>query len=257
MEAPMSNETTRPRDERADPLQAIGSELATRPYARRGVSTLDEPVRVVLADDHAVLRAGLKAVLAAAPDVIVVGEASGGVEAVALAERLAPQVVVMDLDMPGGDGETATRAICALPTPPKVLILSLHTEEERLLPLLDAGASGYLAKDAADRELVEAIRVVASGEVYVRPRVARMLAASLRHRSVPDRRRQAFEALSDRERTVVRLVAEGYNGPEIGEQLGISPKTVDTYKQRIEEKLGLAHRTEYVRLALELDLLRK
>lgn len=238
-------------------LRAIGAELAARPYARRGVTSREEPIRVALVDDHAVVRAGIRALLASTTDVIVVGDGSSGVEAVALAERLAPEVVVMDLDMPGGDGAEATRALCALAHPPKVLILSMHTEEERLVPLLELGASGYLAKDAADRELVEAIRVVAAGDVYVRPHVARMLAASVRRRNEPDRGRRAFDALSDREQTVVRLIAEGYNGPEIGHQLGISAKTVDTYKQRIEEKLGITHRTEYVRLALALGLIGK
>jgi len=139
----------------------------------------------------------------------------------------------------------------------KVLILSMHAEEDRLIPLLEDGATGYLSKDAAGRDLVAAIRVVASGDVYVRPHVARRLAASTRRRGAPDVRRQAFESLSDREQSVVRLMAEGYSGVEIGQQLGISPKTIDTYKQRIEHKLGITHRTEYVRLALWLDLIRK
>lgn len=241
----------------AEPLQAVGAQLAARPYARRGVSTRDAPIRVLLVDDHEVLRAGVRALLATTPDVQVIADAASGVEAVHVAERLLPEVVVMDLDMPGGDGAEATRALCALSHPPRVLILSMHTEEERLIPLLELGASGYLAKDVAERELVEAIRVVASGDTYVRPHVARLLATTVRRRAQPDARREAFATLSDREQTVVRLIAEGYNGPEIGQQLGISPKTVDTYKQRIEEKLGIAHRTEYVRLALALDLISK
>jgi DNA-binding NarL/FixJ family response regulator len=240
-----------------DPLQAVGAALAARPYARRGVSPREEPVRVLLVDDHAVLRVGLRALLATTPDVTVVGDGSNGVEAVELAKRLAPDVVVLDLDMPGGDGATATRALCALERPPKVLILSMHAEEEQLIPLLEGGATGYLSKEAAGRELVAAIRVVASGDIYVRPHVARLLAGSLHRRAAPDGRRRAFESLSAREQSVVRLMAEGYSGVEIGQQLGISPKTVDTYKQRIEEKLGITHRTEYVRLALALDLIRK
>ena len=240
-----------------DELQAIGAELATRPYARRGVTSRDEPIRVILVDDHAVLRAGVRALLGATPDIVVVGEASSGPDAVRTVERLTPEVVVMDLDMPAGGGTEATRAICRLANPPKVLILSMHTEDERLIPLLEMGASGYLAKDVAERELVEAIRVVAAGDTYVRPHVARMLAASLRPRGAPDARQQAFATLSEREQTVMRLIAEGFNGPEIGHQLGISAKTVDTYKQRIEEKLGITHRTEYVRFALALDLISK
>ncbi|AHG92573.1 response regulator receiver (plasmid) [Gemmatirosa kalamazoonensis] len=238
-------------------LEALGLTLAARPYVRRGVAMRDEPIRVVIVDDHAVVRAGIRALLAGVPDVVVVGEGADGRDAVALVERLGPEVVIMDLEMPGVDGTTATRALHALPVPPKVLVLTMHTEEERLLPLLDAGASGYLAKDAAERDLVDAIRVVASGDVYVRPRVARMLAESVRHGPAPDARRAAFDSLSAREQTVLRLVAEGYNGPEIGQQLGISAKTVDTYKQRVEEKVGLAHRTDYVRFALDIDLIRK
>ena len=252
--------TVRAAADRADAtgeLRAVGAALAARPYARRGVSSREEPVRVVLIDDHEVLRVGLRALLAATPDIVVVGDGANGREAVALAERLAPDVVVLDLDMPGGDGATATRELCALARPPKVLILSVHAEEERLIALLEDGATGYLAKDVAGRDLVSAIRVVASGDVYVRPHVARLLAGSMRRRGAPDARRRAFEALSEREQLVVRLTAEGYSGVEIGRQLGISRKTVDTYKQRIEKKLGITHRTEYVRLALSLELIRK
>ncbi|AHG93213.1 response regulator receiver (plasmid) [Gemmatirosa kalamazoonensis] len=241
----------------ADSLQAVAAALAARPYARRGVSLREAPVRVVLVDDHAVLRVGLRALLEKTPDVTVVGDGSNGVEAVALAEQLAPDVVVLDLDMPGGDGATATRALCALEHPPKVLILSMHAEEDQLIPLLKDGATGYLSKEAAGRELVAAIRVVASGDTYVRPHVARLLAGSVRQSAAPDARRLAFQSLSEREQRVVTLMAEGYSGVEIGQQLDISPKTVDTYKQRIEKKLGITHRTEYVRLALSLDLIRK
>ena len=244
------------RDE--DPLATLGASLACRPYVRRGVPVPDRVIRVVLADDHTLFRAGLRALLRRADDLEIVGEASDGAEAVALSERLAPDVVVMDLDMPGVDGEAATRALAERRSTARVLVLTMHAEEERLLPLLEAGASGYVTKEAAEREIVDAIRVVASGDVYVRPRVARMLAAHQRAEPhTPEaRQRAAFEALSDRERVVLRLTAEGYGGAEIGRQLGISNKTVETYKQRVEEKLGLRHRTEYVRFALAIGLLR-
>jgi two-component system, NarL family, response regulator NreC len=245
------------------PLAELAAQIAAAPYARRGVAVSDETIRVLLVDDHRLVRAGLRALLRTAPDVSVVGEAESGPEAVAEAARLRPHVVVMDLDMPGGDGATATRELTAGAREPSarepsahVLVLTQHAEEEQLVALLDAGAGGYLAKDAAERELVDAIRVVARGEVYVRPRVARMLASSVRHREEPvGGSWRRFEALSDREQTVFKRVAEGYNGREIGRQLGISAKTVDTYRQRIEEKLGIAHRTDYVRFALELGLL--
>jgi len=212
-------------------------------------------IRVLLADDHAVVRAGLKAVLGAAPDIDIVGEAKDGREAVALAERLNPDVVVMDLSMGGLDGTEATKEIVAKNLPARVLILTMHAEEDYLVPLLEAGAAGYLVKSAADRELVDAVRAVARGDLYVRPSAARILAKGLTRKDPVQAERDRYEMLTDRERNVLRLVAEGYSAPEIGARLFISPKTVDTYKQRINEKLGVAHRADYVKLALKLGLI--
>jgi DNA-binding NarL/FixJ family response regulator len=215
----------------------------------------DDIIRVVLADDHAVVRAGLKAVLGAARDIEVIGEAKNGLEAVTLAERFKPDVVVMDLSMPELDGASATREIIKKGLAARVLILTMHTEDDYLVPLMEAGAAGYLVKSAADRELVDAVRAVAHGDVYVRPAAARVLAKNLTRQDPAKTERDRFEKLTQRERDVLRLVAQGYSAPEIGERLFISPKTVDTYKQRIQEKLGLAHRSDYVQLALKLGLL--
>ena len=212
-------------------------------------------IRVILADDHAVVRAGLKAVLGAARDIEIVGEARDGREAVELAERLKPDVVVMDLSMGEADGTSATKDIVARGLSTRVLVLTMHAEEEYLVPLLEAGAAGYLVKSAADRELVDAVRTVARGELYVRPAAARILARGLTRKDPVQAERERFEKLTARERDVLRLVAEGYSAPEIGEKLFISPKTVDTYKQRVNEKLGLAHRADYVKLALKLGLI--
>ena len=212
-------------------------------------------IRVVLADDHAVVRAGLKAVLSAARDITVVGEASNGREAIAVVERLKPDVVVMDLSMGEMDGMAATKELAAKETSPRVLVLTMHAEEEYLVPLLEAGAAGYLVKSAADRELVDAVRAVARGDLYVRPAAARVLARGLQRKDPYAEERARFEKLTERERDVLRLTAEGYTAPEMGEKLNISPKTVDTYKQRINEKLGLTHRADYVKLALKLGLL--
>ena len=213
-------------------------------------------IRVVLADDHMVVRAGLKAVLSGARDIDVVGEASNGKEAIALADRLHPHVVVMDLSMAEMDGLAATRELVTRTDPPKVLVLTMHGEEEYLVQVLEAGASGYLVKNAADRELVDAIRAVARGDMYVQPSAGRILARGLKkdEKTLDDRAR--FEKLTERERDVLQLVAHGYTAPEIGEKLFISPKTVDTYKQRIGEKLGLTHRSDYVQFALKLGLLK-
>ncbi len=212
-------------------------------------------IRVVLADDHAVVRAGLRAVLGAAADITVVGEAKNGREAVEMAERLTPHVVVMDLTMPEMDGHQATREIVAKQLATRVLVLTMHTEADYLMPTLEAGAAGYLVKSAADRELIDAVRTIARGELYVSPSAGRVLARGIRKKDEHAELRARFDKLTDREQAVLRLVAAGYTAPEIGEQLFISPKTVDTYKQRVNEKLGLQHRNDYVTLALKLGLL--
>ena len=213
-------------------------------------------IRVVLVDDHTIVRTGLKAVLGADADIEVVGEASGGHEAVALLNRIVADVVVMDLSMTDGDGISATRTITSRGEQgARVLVLTMHSEEAYLEAVLDAGASGYLVKSSADLELVDAVRAVARGEVWVQPSAARVLAQGARRREARASDRSRFERLTDRERSVMQLIAEGYTAPEIGEQLSISPKTVDTYKQRINDKLGLTHRADYVKLALKLGLL--
>lgn len=215
----------------------------------------DDLIRVILADDHAVVRAGLKAVLGTAKDMLVVGEASSGPEAVAMAERLKPTVVVMDLSIGEIDGGEATKMIIEKDIPTRVLILTMHPEEDYLVPMLEAGAAGFLPKTAADRELVEAVRTVARGDIFVRAEAARILAKGYQRKDPMHEDRARFEKLTERERDVLRLTAEGYSAPEIGQRLFISPKTVDTYKQRIQDKLGLSHRHEYVQLALRLGLL--
>jgi DNA-binding NarL/FixJ family response regulator len=212
-------------------------------------------IRVVLVDDHTVVRVGLKAVLSGASDIEVVGEASSGDEALTLAKRLAPDVVVMDVTMSGSDGVAATRAISDEGLASRVLVLTMHTEEEYLIEVLKAGGAGYILKSAADRDLVEAIRTVARGEMFVQASAALVLARGLTRKDPNADERARFEKLTEREQSVLKLVAQGYTAPEIGERLYLSPKTVDTYKQRINEKLGIEHRADYVKLALKLGLL--
>jgi DNA-binding NarL/FixJ family response regulator len=213
------------------------------------------PVRVVLADDHAVVVAGLRAILGAAPEIEIVGEARNGEEAVALVRTLDPDVLIMDLSMPVVDGAAATKIIADAGLRTRILILTMHEEEEYLVPLLTAGAVGYLVKSAADRELIDAVRAVARGEMYIRPSGAQLLARGLTRKDPLAADRERYESLTDRERDVLRFVAQGYTAPEIGEKLNISPKTVDTYKQRIGDKLEMTHRSDYVKLALRLGLL--
>jgi two-component system response regulator NreC len=210
-------------------------------------------IRVLLSDDHAVLRAGLRALLSAEPDMDVVGEAGDGEETVRQAEALRPDVIVMDIAMPGGGGLQATRTIRGRGLPCKVLILTMHAEDQYLLPVIEAGGSGYVLKTGADSDLIEAIRVVHRDEVFLYPSAAKLLLGKYLERT------EAGDATSDgltpRERDVLRLTAEGYTGQEIGERLVLSPKTVDTYRQRVMEKLNLHHRSELVKYALRKGLL--
>jgi DNA-binding NarL/FixJ family response regulator len=216
-------------------------------------------IRVLLVDDHMLVRAGLRAVLNFMPDMEIVGEAASGEEAIALVARCHPDVVIMDLDMPGDGGLAATRALTAVESHPSILVLTMHPEAEGVIDALRAGAVGYLTKNLAQDELATAIRVAAAGEIYVRPHVGRLLAATLRRSTTPvvaDPARLKYEGLSAREQAVLLLVAEGNTGPEIGRSLGIAAKTVDTYRHRIQEKIGLAHRRDYIRFALNLGILK-
>lgn len=216
---------------------------------------MSDRVRILLADDHALFRAGLRALLESEPRWEVVGEAADGNEAVARARELRPDIVIMDLSMPGANGLEATRAIRALGLECRVLVLTVHAEEEYLVPVVEAGASGYLTKTSADTDLLEALKVVARGEVYLPARATTLLLR--RYRETQDDPQQAgFRELSDREREVLVLTAEGFSSREIGERLYISPKTVETYRSRIMVKLGLNHRSELVRFALRTGLLK-
>ena len=211
-------------------------------------------IRVMLADDHAVLRAGLRALLNAEPDLVVVGEAANGAEAVERATQLRPDVIVMDIQMPKMSGLDATRALRAQGIQSKVLILTMHAESQYLLPLLEAGGAGYVLKSGADTELIEAIRTVHRGEVFLYPAATKLLVDGYLDRSARDE--DPYDGLTEREREVLKLVAEGYSGTEIAERLVISPKTVDTYRERIMQKLGMRHRYELVRYALRKGMLK-
>ena len=211
-------------------------------------------IRVLLADDHAVLRAGLKALLVLEPDIEVVGEVGTGEEAVERTRALRPDVVVMDLGMPGMGGLEATREITAMEPRARVLVLSSHTEEEFLLPVLEAGGSGYVQKTHADQDLISAIRIVARDEVFLYPNATKLLLRGFK--AAEEKGHSPLEQLSEREREVLRLSAEGYGSGEIGKKLFLSPKTVDTYRYRLMQKLGFTHRTELVRFALETGVLR-
>lgn len=214
----------------------------------------DDTIRILLVDDHIVLRAGLRALLEAEHDMRVVGEASTGEEGIERAQTLKPDVVVMDLSMPGVGGLEATRTITQ-ESKSRVLVLTMHAEEEYLLAVLEAGGSGYVKKTSADQDLVSAIRTVARDEVFLYPNAARLLLQGFRVKG-EEHEGSPLEKLTERERDVLTMTAEGYSSSEIGEKLFISPKTVDTYRSRIMQKLELHHRSELVRFALNTGLLK-
>jgi DNA-binding NarL/FixJ family response regulator len=205
-------------------------------------------VRVFLADDHAVVRGGLKALIDAQPGMVVVGEAADGLEACALVPALRPDVVVMDVSMPGLSGSLATERLQREGPAAKVLALTVHEDRGYIRQLLTAGASGYALKRAAPEELVRAIRVVAEGGMYLDPAVAAKVAGGFVKQAARD---AAAGELSEREEEVARLTAAGHGNKEIASRLDLSVKTVETYRARALEKLGLKGRAELVRYAAQ------
>jgi len=212
-------------------------------------------IRVLLADDHAVLRSGLRALLNLEPDMEVVGEASNGREAIELGQTLKPDVIVMDISMPEMDGLAATKAIHEMGIPCHIVILTVHAEEDYLFQTLQMGASGYVLKSSADTELMDAIRAAQRGEVFLYPSAVKKVLGEYLKGTRGEGKKGALEALTSREKEVLKLTAEGFTNQEIAEKLVISPKTVDTYRQRIMEKLNLHHRSQLVRYALKTGLL--
>lgn len=210
-------------------------------------------IRILLADDHTVLRSGLRALLSAQADLDVVGEAAEGGEALRLAQALTPDVVVMDIGMPGVSGIDATARIRRVLPSTRVLILSMHDDQGYLRQALRAGATGYVLKKAADTELLAAIRAAARGEIFLDPSLARGLVEDV---VLPKAQEPEIPALSEREREVLHLLARGHTNQQVADHLCIGVKSVETYKARLMEKLGLKGRAELVRYALTHGLLK-
>lgn len=211
-------------------------------------------IRILLADDHGIVRAGLRALLETQPDMRVVAEAEDGPGAIRLTRQYEPTVVVSDLSMPGG-GMEAIREITDLRLPCRVLVLTVHAEERYLLPVLEAGGSGYVRKSSAHTDLLNAIRTVARGEVFLDPEATKTLLRGYLGRVKTGDELDLGEVLSEREREVVKLTAEGNTAQQAADILSLSPKTVETYRHRAMQKLGLANRAELVRYALRAGLL--
>jgi len=206
-------------------------------------------IRILLADDHAMVRQGFRMILSAQPDMEIVGEAGNGREAVEQAERLQPDLVVMDVAMPELNGIEATRRIAASAPRARVLALSMYKDSVYVREILRAGARGFLLKDAIDRDLLAAVRAVASGEGYLSPAVSEaVLSDYRRHVSDP------LDLLSSREREVLQLIAEGKTNKDIASALKLSVYTVDAHRGRIMEKLNLHSVGELVRFAVRKGL---
>lgn len=215
----------------------------------------DAPIRVLIADDHAVLRAGLRMLLDAEADIEVVGEAADGSQVLTRIRESAPDIVLLDITMPRVGGLDALRRIGELPRPPRVLILTMHDDEAYLREALAAGASGYVLKQAADTELLSAIRAVYSGGTYLHPAHAKLLLDSMVDRGKSRLPQDTEPQLSAREQEVLRLIALGYTNQQAADTLCLSVKTVETYRARLMAKLGLQTRADLVRYAMDKGLL--
>jgi DNA-binding NarL/FixJ family response regulator len=210
-------------------------------------------IRVVLADDQPLVRAGLRMILAGEPDIAVVGEAADGAQAVAVCAEQRPDVILMDVRMPEVDGIEATRRLAALEAPPRVLVLTTFDLDDVVYEALRAGASGFLLKDAPEERLVTAIRVVADGGSLFAPSVTRRLIEEFARR-VPSRRAASLAVLTEREREVLGQVARGLSNAEVAVELFVTENTVKTHVARILMKLGLRDRVQAVVLAYESGL---
>jgi len=217
--------------------------------------TAMDSIRILLADDHTMVRDGLRALLDKQPDMTVVGEAADGRDSVRLAEEQAPDVVVMDIAMPNMNGIEATRRILAMHPQTAVVILSMHQDESYVLQSFKAGAKGYLLKDSLRSDVLDAIRAVVRGRSFLTRKVGRILQEDyvrrLEHRGVED----TYDLLTDREREVLQLVAEGHTNKEVASLLNISVTTVETHRTHVLQKLGLHSVPELILYAVRKGII--
>lgn len=209
---------------------------------------------IVLADDHRIVRQGLRALLEAEPDFRIVGETGDGLEVIRLVERLQPDVLVLDLMMPGLSGLEVTRRVSQCSRQTRVVILSMHANEAYVLEALRNGAASYVLKDASAADLVQAVREVAAGRRYLSPPLSAR-AIEVYVQKAKDVTLDSYETLTDREREVLHMAAEGYTNAEIATRLSISPRTVETHRARMMRKLGLRAQTDMIRYALRRGII--
>jgi two-component system, NarL family, response regulator LiaR len=207
----------------------------------RAEESMDEKIRILIADDHAIVREGLRALIATEPGLDLVGEAADGVEAVRMAQSLRPDVILLDMVMPRKDGLGAIRDIISENANARILVLTSFAEDEKVFPAIKAGALGYLLKDSSPQELLQAIRNVHNGEASLHPTIARKL---MRELNQPQNLPPTTDPLTEREVEVLRLVAQGLSNDEIAQKLVVSERTVRTHVSHILDKLHLANRTQ-------------
>lgn len=216
---------------------------------------MSETIRLLLADDHAVVRSGLRLLLEAQPDLAIIGEAENGEEAIRRTAELQPDVVLMDIEMPGMNGIEAARRIKAQSPGTSVLALTMYEDDQYFFEMLRAGASGYVPKRAAPDELASAIRAVSRGEVFIHPSLAGRLVQDYLQRRDVEVQEPAAGDLTPREQEVLTLIAQGLSNNEIADQLVISAKTVDRHRENIMRKLNLHNRVDLVKYALRKGLI--
>ncbi|MFZ5908461.1 MAG: response regulator transcription factor [Chloroflexota bacterium] len=209
-------------------------------------------IRILLVDDHQVLRDGLRALLEGEEDMIVISEAGTGKEAIRFASESRPDVIVMDLGLPDGNGINVIRELRSKKIPVHIVVLSMYNDRELVTRALEAGSDGYVPKSSAHSDLLQAIRIVHQGQRYLHPIAATALINGMLDKQEGN---HLLKLLSDRETAVLRLIAMGFTSREIGERLALSPKTVDTYRQRAMNKLELENRADVIRFSLRAGLL--
>jgi two-component system response regulator NreC len=213
-------------------------------------------IKVFLADDHQVFREGIRLLLERVADIEVVGEADDGAQTVSRVGQLLPDVVLMDITMPGLNGLEATRQIKQSYPQVKVLILTMHETDQYLSEMLEVGVSGYVVKTTTSRELISAIRTVHQGDVYLYPSIARMLVGDYLQRVKSGEEKTSYDGLTPREREILRYIAEDLQNREIARRLGISVRTVQTHRTNLMEKLGAHDRTQLVKYAIQKGIIK-
>ena len=212
-------------------------------------------IRVLIVDDHTLVRDGIRALLALASDIEVVGEAGNGKEALEKTRQLAPDVVLMDLAMPIMGGLEATRRIRREFTSTKVLALTQYDDSEYVVPVVEAGARGFITKMSAFSELASAIQAVYRGDSYLSPSAALALVEECQQRTTPEGEKDNYQQLTDREREILKLVVEGHTARQIADMLVVSPKTVEWYKTSLMNKLNLHNRMDLIKFAIRRGLI--